>query len=325
MRKLWAAIFAVFCLAGAACAAGELNLLNPAPHWGATTRAGTTRIINAVPLNVSLKDFDLLAVRLRTSGPTVVELYWAPARDKFSRLRNYPFYADGRGQENFINLAAYTRDGAATLNHFLLAVQGTVEITELKLVKSNLWQKTAAGWQEFFGPLSRLADGMEYIIIRSPRLFGRSFIWLVNCLLFLLLPAVLLLRGRRDLRRVFLILLLAAWGLLELNSLRNNWLTAQRDARYLGRPLEVKRAMMNEGDFYAFLKFAERELPAGATFDTLLAGFDYSFRAAYYLYPKNYEAGGRYLLVYDRPFDRQHFGRYKLWKTFRPGAAIYKS
>ncbi len=324
MRQLGAAIFAVFCLAGAVLAASELNLAGPAPHWAAAVRAGSTRFINTAPLNVSLKDFALLAVSVRTSSSGVAELYWAPARDKFSPLRNYPFYVDGRGRENLINLAAYTRDGETTVNHFFIVVPGSAEIAGLKLVKGGPWQLAAAGWQEFFGPLSRTADGLEFLVIRSPRLFGRPFLSLLNALLFACLLIVLLLRGKWDLRRAFLVLLLAGWGLVELNSLRNNWLAVQRDARYLGRPLEVKQAMMNEGDFYAFLKFAERELPAGSVFDVATSHLDYNFRAAYYLYPDKYLAGGPYLLVYDLPLDKKTLGRYRLWKVFRPGAALCK-
>ena len=195
----------------------------------------------------------------------------------------------------------------------------------MELVKSGLWQKAAAGWQEFFGPLSRTQDGMEFLIIRSPRLFGRTFATYLNLFLIIFLLVVLALLKKTDLRRVFLVALLVCWALAELNSLRNTFLSAQREAHFLGQPLETKRALMNGGDYYAFLKFADRALPPGSTFAVSTAGLYYDSRAAYYLYPKSLKTGGRYLLVYDLPFDKKNFRQYKLWKTFRPGVAIYKS
>lgn len=311
MLKACAVFSALLLFSGVALAASEIKL--------------STRIVNSIPLNADLKDCDLLAIRVKAAKPGVAELFWAPSRNSFSFRRNYPVYVNDQAKPNLVNLAAYTRDGMTTVNHLLLIAEGPAEITEIKFIRGGLWQKMAAGWQEFFGPLSRTQDGMEYIIIRSPRLFGRPFLSLVNALLFVLLLVVLLLRKKKDLRRAFLAALLVCWGLVELNSLRNNWLAVRRDARYLGQPLEVKRAMINEGDFYAFLKFAERELPVPSSFDVLTYGLDHNFRAAYYLYPRSYGAGGRYLLVYDRPFDKLALKQYKLWKLFRPGAAIYKS
>ena len=324
MRKPCAVFLAILLFSGVCSAARELDLLRPELRWQTVRQAGQSRFVNAVPLNVTAHDYDLVAVRIRSAQAGVAELFWAPSRNSFSTGRNYPFYVNNGAEENLIDLAAYDHDGFP-INHLLLMAAGTAEITELKLIKGSPWQKAAAGWQEFFGPLSRTQDGMEFLVIRSPRLFGRTFAFWLNSFLFIFLLAVLALIKKKDLRRAFLVMLLVGWALAELNGLRNNFLAVQRDAHFLGRPLEVKRAMMNEGDLYAFLKFAERELPAGASFDVASSGPYYNDRAAYYLYPKTRATGGRYLLVYDLPFDQKAFPRYRLWKTFRPGAAIYRS
>jgi hypothetical protein len=323
MRKFWAVFLVIFALAGTALAAAEIDLLTPGPGWTSAVRGGF-QIVNAAALGISTQDYDLLSIKIRSTRSGLAELYWAPRRDQFSIYRNYPFYVADRYETNLINLAAYNRDGSV-INHFLLVSEGTLEISELKLIKSNPWQKVLAGWQEFFGPLSRTQDGMEYLVIRSPRLFGSSFMYLSNAFLLVLLLAVLLLRGKKDLRRAFLLILLTCWGLAELNSLRNNFLAVQRDVPYLGKTLETKRAIMNEGDFYAFIKFAGRELPPAASFEIATARPYYDYRAAYYLYPRDYLKGADYLLVYDGRLERRALKKYKLWKTFRPGAYIYKS
>lgn len=321
-------------------AANEINLLNPDLRWTASDantklifhdnylrsepgRDGS-KTVNSVPLGRSTKDYDMLLIKIRSTKSGLAELFWAPRRDQFSIFRNYPFYVDKDYKSNLINLAAYNRDGSR-LNHFLLMGNGTFEISEMKLIKSGLGEKAVAAWQEFFGPLSRTSDGMEFLIIRSPRVFGSTFVYLINFLLIIFLFLALIFRNKKDLSRVFLLTLLFFWGAAELNSLRNNFLAIRRDSGYLGKTLEEKRAMMNGGDFYSFLKFAERALPIQASFDVATYGPYYNYRAAYYLYPRIYENGAAFLLVYDAPFDRKAFPHYKLWKTFRPGAYIYKS
>ena len=325
MRKIWVVFAAIFLLTGAALAVNEINLLTPGAGWIAQRAGRGFKYINSTPLGVSTKDYDLLSIKIMTSRPGLAELYWAPRRDQFSIYRNYPFYVKDHYETNLINLAAYNRDGSV-INHLLLMSEGTLEIAELKLIKSDLRQKGLAGWQEFFGPLSRTQDGMEFVVIRSPRLFGSSFMYLSNAFLLVLLLAVLLLRGKIDLRRVFLLILLAGWGLAELNSLRNNLLVVRRDANFWGQSLEVKRARLNEGDFYAFIKFADRTLPPAAAFEVATDRPYYNHRAAYYLYPRDYHqvGGADYLLTYDKALDRRALKRYKLLGAFRPGAAVYK-
>jgi hypothetical protein len=339
MRKFWAVFLVILVLTGSSLAAVEINLLNSGLRWTSPDSkskltlqenyfkieagSGSFKAVNQTPIETTTSDHDMLAIRARSSKPGLVELFWAARRDQFSILRNYPFYVTNNFQTNLINLAAYSRDGSV-INHLLLMGPGTLEISEIKLVKSNLRQKALSGWQEFFGPLSRTQDGMEFLVIRSPRLFGLSYFYLLNLLLIVLLLIVLLFRGQKDLSRAFLLSLLVCWGIAELNGLRNNILSVQRDARYLGKTLEIKREMMNEDDLYAFIKFVDRQLPPAAAFDVSTTRGYYNFRIAYYLYPRDYSGNADFLLVYDGTIDHQIQKKYELWKTFRPGAYIYK-
>jgi hypothetical protein len=325
---------------GVSFAESEINLLNPSLHWNASNsqaklllhdnylraepKSGELKLINLTPLGLTTSDYDLLAIRIRSPQTGVAELFWAPRRDRFSIHRNYPFYVNNNYRTNLINLAAYNRDGSI-INHFLLRGTGTFEISEIKLIKGNLCEKSVAAWQEFFGPLSRTQDTFAFMLICSPRLFGKTFVYFINIFLAVFLLMALMARGKKDLSRVFLLALLVVWSLAELNTLRNNFIVVQRDSGYLGKTLEAKRALINGGDLYAFIKFADRALPAGAAFDVLTSGPSYNYRAAYYLYPRAYETGAAYLLVYDARFAQKTFKHYKLWKTFRQGAYIYKS
>ena len=181
-----------------------------------------------------------------------------------------------------------------------------------------------AGWQEFFGPLGREPDGFNFLVIRSPRLFGLPFLAYINWWLGLFLAAVILLRSRLDLRWPFLLIIFFLWIFLESSSLLNHWISFQRDRPFFGKSLEEKRELLNNKDFYPFLKFADREIPAGAPFDVLFAGMFNQDRAIYYLYPRPYLNNAPYLLVFDRRIGKDSLKKYKIWKRFRKGAYILK-
>lgn len=310
--------------------APALDLLNHDLDWRSPNRetriafknrhlsVGSERTSNGIynnhPLNINTRDHDLLIIKMTASKSGIGEVFWAAQDKRFSPLKNYPFYIQRSGTY-YLNLSAYNRDGS-TIGYLLLfpfSGPGRAEITEFKLVKGNLLEKAMAAWQEFFGPLGREPDGFNFLVIRSPRLFGRPFLLYVNILLGAALIIALFLRRRRE----FLFLLLACWLLVELSSLLNNWLAFQKSWPFYGQSLEEKHIMLNTKDFYPFLKFADEKLPPGADFDISAAGMDNDFRAQYYLYPRRLKKDAPFLLV----FDRKTSGL-KPWKTFRAGAFI---
>jgi len=337
-------IISALLLAGVSLA-GEINLLDPAWGWrspnpgvkiefsaAGLTVSGTltsTGIVNRRPLNFSTRDFDLLAIKMKTSKEGMGELSWASDKTPFSFRNSYPFYLRRPGAYHtyYVNLAAYDRDRSkiTLLLLFPFSGPGAAEIAELKLVKGSLYEKIFAGWQEFFGPNGREQDFFNFLVVRSPRLFGRTLNYYVNFFLALFLAVVVILRKRWDLSRVFLLTLLAAWAAVELNYLGENLAAVRRQARFLGKSLEEKRALVNPGDFYAFLKFADSQLPAGAAFDIRAAGLYNGRNANYYLYPKRFKAGAPYLLIYDVKPDQKTRRGYRPWQIFRPGAYILKS
>jgi hypothetical protein len=285
-------------------------------------------IYNLRPIGASPGDQKLLRIELKTSVAGRVELFWAARGKQFSPLKNYPFYIKkaGKFHSYYINISDYNRD-RKNIDYVLLSFNpgpGRAEIKAFKLIPGSLWEKTIAGWQELFGPLGREPDGFNFLVIRSPRLFGSPFLFYVNWLLGVLLVFVILLRSRIDLRRSFFIALLSLWGLLEFNYLFSNWISFRKDLPFWGKSLEEKRSMVNSGDFYSFAKFAEKELPAGSAFDIRASGLNNKTRAIYYLYPRECTTEAAYLLVYDRKLGDLSPHKYRLWKEFRPGAYIYK-
>jgi hypothetical protein len=344
-KQLWLLGLAFFLTICPSLAQAELNLLDPALNWrspdpqttlrwsekGLTARnnKATIRLINLRPFRLSTAAYPLLKIKLRTNIDGLAYLFWAKAGDKLIPDRNYPFYVRGARtpQTYYLNLAAYDRE-RSPLGHFYFFPRlgsAEVELTELTALRGNIWQKTLAGWQEFWGPLSRTPDGFDFLVIRSPRLNGRPFIWELNLLLLGLLAIVLALGRKRELWRLFLLFLLILWALVEVNSLRGNWLSVKNDWPFLGKSLDEKRALLNNGDFYAFIKYADRELPPAASFGLATTSLYNRDRAAYYLYPRLELTAPPYLLVFERQLSRATALKYRPWKTFRPGAYILKA
>ncbi|MBI5078641.1 hypothetical protein HZB08_01280, partial [Candidatus Saganbacteria bacterium] len=173
-------------------------------------------------------------------------------------------------------------------------------------------------------PRGREPDGFNFLVIRSPRLFGRPFLSYLNAFLIVILAGVVLLRSRINLRRPLLFILLSLWVTLELSSLINNWISFQRDRRFWGKSPEEKRIMINPKDFYPFLKFADQQLPPKADLDISASGLYARSYADYYLYPRILKSGAPYFLVFDLKPSPPLLKKYAPWKKFREGAYILK-
>ena len=340
--KILSAAFFICVLVGVACARDEINLLDSSHLWGSPASktkikftasqlfivadSSAPGIYNRVALGISTADYDLLMIKMKTSAGGIGEVSWTAKESRFSPFKNYPFYLrpPGRYYTYYLNLAGYNlkRQKIDHLLFFPMPGPGTAEIKEFKLIRGTPWEKALAGWQEFFGPRGREPDGFNFLVIRSPRLFGKPFLLYINLALFSFLLIVFLLQSKLNLRLPFIAALFACWLLLEASTLLNQGIALQRDRRFLGKTLEEKRALINTKDFYPFLKFADRELSAGAGYSIKVSGFENDKRTAYYLHPRAYSSA--YLLIFDAKIDKVLLKRYSVWKKFREGAYILK-
>jgi hypothetical protein len=291
MRLLATIFLSLFC-AGLAYGA-EIDLLSPAYNWRSpnkdtkiiwndgkltiTSTRSAGGLYNAAPLDD--QKYRLLIIKIKGSRGGLGEVSWTTGQERFSFFKNHSFYLRdglhyivvGREKESLDHLLLFTGSGP-----------GTTEISELRLVEGTPFELGLAGWQEFWGPVGREPDGINWLVIRSPRLFGQPFVFYLNALLALGLLYALL-TGRR---RRFLFLLLAAWLVLEASSLVSNWIALERNAKYFGQPLEQKHIMINTPGFYRFLLAAEKQLPPGASFQFKTPVIYDDCRANYYLYPR---------------------------------------
>ena len=92
----------------------------------------------------------------------------------------------------------------------------------------------------------------------------------------------------------------------------------------LSRDAAGKRSWAYGDKLYEFLKFCEKSLPPGASYD--LTGIEYLSidyrRAIYYLYPHFKEDKAEYVLVFDKPGYKQD--GYVLFKELDPSRFILK-
>jgi hypothetical protein len=314
--------FLILFVLAAAAAGAQLDLLRSDFGWRSTLNP--PRLVNTKPLRLSTREYPILIIESKQAGGKLGEVAWRAGDEPFSFRNSRPFPLQGGNKtaRYLLNLSVYNRSGKNIdqLVVFPAGSAGTAEIISLTASSGSLPELVTAAWQEFWGPPGHEPDPFDFMVIRSPRLFGRPF----NLYLNLFLALFLLYAWRSGKRREFFGVLLAVWLLLEANSLRNNWLAVRADAKYLGKTLEQKRALINVPDYYPFLMFADKVLPPGAGFMIVTPVLYGGALANYYLYPRPYEENAPYLLLFRQPLSQELKDKYFVWKTYQRGACILK-
>lgn len=282
-------------------------------------------LYNNIPFNFSTNKHDLVIIEMKTSRSSIGEISWLVDNKGFSKERSLLFFTSkpGKFHTYYIDLKSYA--GSKVIKKLLLfplAGPGTTEIRTFKAVNASFPQKIIAGWQEFWGPQGRTPSGKDFLVIEPVRLFNRSIFYYLNWLIALAI-VISLVRRQPKLAIGFI---LALWCLLEASSAVNNWHYFQKDRKFWGKSLEEKRTIQNVRDFYGFIKFAKKKMPADSTF-TLITDPKYPFsvrRASYYLYPRQWSKHGSYLLLFDKLPNKNIAKDHVLIGKFREGAYIFK-
>jgi putative flippase GtrA len=313
---------------------------------------GFAGVYNQKMAAARLEDNSLLVFEMKTSSGGIGALFWANYLDQqFMPQRSYQFYLGkpNSWQRYYIDLGSHEKD--LTRIDFVLinplAGSGEAEVRDIKIIKGTVTDKLIAGWQEFLGVKGREVVGYTINTMPSVRLFGREIFiyiyWLVGLLAVALLAVELWPLWRRPekkktkgkekskfepafnraLKKLF-IFVIAVWFVLELSSLYTDWLNLRNDLPLFGQELEQKRAMVNTGDFYPFIRFCEEKLPAGAAYDMRIPAMYNDVKAIYYLYPHENTTEADYLVVYDKEVEPDVRRVYEPFAVFRPNAFIMK-
>ena len=326
-----------------------------------TSGRGAAGIFNQKMAAALLAENDLLIFEMKTTAGGIGTVFWSNYLDqRFMPQRSYQFYL---GKPNawkryYIDLASHEKE-LTRIDHLLFnpfTGSGEAEVRDIKIVKGTVTGKLLAGWQEFLGVRGREVVGYTINTMPSGMLFGREIFfyiyWLVGLLSVILLAVELWPAWRqpaektkakgkdkkavaapfwskygtafnRAVKKIF-VCVVVLWAALEFSSLYTDWLNLRNDLPLIGKDLEQKRAMVNTGDFYPFIRFCEEKLPAGAAYDTSIPPVYNDIKAVYYLYPHENVKGADYLIVYDQEISPEARRAYAPFAVFRPNALIMK-
>jgi len=313
-------------------------------HLNLQSQGNFSGVYNQRLLSLILEETDLLSFEMKTSVKGEGNVFFSTYnQSKFDQNRKLTFYLGrpNRWKTYYFNLAPYKEDWGRVdyllLNPF--TGQGTAQIRSLRVVKGNIYQKFLAAVQEFLGPQGRKIVGYTINTMQNPVLFGKNIFYYLYGMLGLVFLIILAgetkiwlaAKKKAPFQEIFLrigknmfIAVLILWLLLEMSSWYTNWLNLQDDLPLLGKSLDEKRAMVNTGDFYAFIKFCEDQIPNQATFDIRIPPLYNDIKANYYLLPRFRQKDGEYMVVYDKPVEDEVWHNYEMQAKFRDGAFILR-
>ncbi|MFA5839263.1 MAG: hypothetical protein WC890_01240 [Candidatus Margulisiibacteriota bacterium] len=289
-------------------------------------------------INADSAELNTLIISLSAKENGTARIFWVNNYDpQFNQIKSLWFKIKKGDHTYSFNIASQNQGWIGWTKGFILFPEmdpAAISLPQAKLVSGNLLTNIQSGWQEFFGPYGRNIVGYTINTMPSPTLFGRSIYvyiyWLIglSLLLFFANYFILLIKAKKKkpaygaLIKKLLLVITCFWLILEASTLISNWNNLQSDLPLIGKDIETKRAMVNQGDFYAFIQFCEQKLPVAVSFDHRFGKIYDDIKAVYYLYPHEYQKGAEYLLVYDAPAEKEINLYYQPFAKMRENAYI---
>ncbi len=297
--------------------------------------------VGAPELNIDAEEFTTIVLRMKSNKSGTARLFWATSFDpKMNEPKSVWFFIDKSNDFKVytFNLRQQNPYWVGFVGQLLILPENGpegIEIESAKAVPGSFFGNISAGWREFWGPRGRFVVGSTINTIQPSTLFGRPIYVYIYWLLGLIAAGYFSyktyqwygLKKKPSLETVWLdtgkrvfMAVIVFWGLLEGNSLFNNWLAFKDDLKYFGKSYRDKLVLANTGDFYPFIEFCQANLPADAEFDFRIQPIYGDIKTKYYLYPRKFRKEAEYLIVYDA----DSAGGYAPWKTFRDKAYILR-
>jgi hypothetical protein len=217
-----------------------------------------------------------------------------------------------------------------------------IKIKSAALAKSNLLTNIASGWQEFWGPRGRTVIGSTVNNIQTSVIFGKPATLYVYAIIILTTSMIFIYfyiqskNLKRSWQKCGALVLSTAfifWALLETSAFINQYNQLKQDFKiYDFKTLEEKRALAVGADFYDFLIFCQKVIPAKAKARALFSGSNaayYEHRSKSILYPIDlYSEPPEYIIVYQHEKDMHtlinEHKNYTLFKTYKKNAYILR-
>lgn len=301
--------------------------------------------VGAPEMNIDAEEFTTVVLRMKSNKSSTARLFWATNFDpKMNEPKSILFFLDRSNdfKEYTFNLRQQNPYWAGFVGQLLIFPENGpegIEIESAKAVPGNLMTNIKSGWREFWGPRGRLVIGSTINTIQSSNLFGRPIYVYVYWIIGLIALGYFAWKTYNwsslkkkpsfestvlNAGKIAFFTVIVFWGLLEISSLFNDWIDVKSHFKFVGKSYEEKLIMVNTGDFYPFIQFCEKNIPAGAGFDMRIPPVYNDIKTVYYLFPRKYQKGAEYAVVYDMKPETALFKDYSVFKTFREGAFILK-
>jgi hypothetical protein len=270
-------------------------------------------------LSFQPEDNRYLKIRFKSSSPRYLQVLWETldVPGEIARL-SVPPSPDGNFRTRWIDLSQ-SRRWKGEIPRLALVFSGQpgwIEIDSIEIGPFDFGQYLSDQWSEFVMPRGLTLGTINYLV--SPSLFNRPFIVWLNIIagIAILGGGIAYLRARREEKARAVVrlgvALLIVWIVYDARETWTQFRTAEDIYRSYVAPPPEKKTFPPLGDFYRFVDFCRKYVPAEAVFKLLPEPFwPFDCRLKYFLLPSWVETettaayfSGRlpkYRIVYQSP------------------------
>jgi len=278
-------------------------------------------------VNIDAEEFDTIIFKIKSNKSGTARLFWASTYDpRMNEPKSLWFFIDKSSdyKEYVFNVKSQNPYWMGFTGQILIYSDNGpegVEIKSAKAVTGNLLTNLKSGWREFWGPRGRVVIGSTINVIPSSSIFGSSinvYIYWLTGIFFLAVFAWK--RSFYAAGRWAIYFALAAWLLLGINA-NLNYFNIFKDnfSKYFGKTIEEKRAVAYGVNYYNFLEFVRKSLPAEPVKLSIISSlYAPDLQARIFLIPHILadptDKSLQYLLIYhpspDQKYDKKSFSLY---------------
>lgn len=324
MQRFIVVLTFFFALITSAFALDQINISFSQPP-------NTPYFVGNPEMNIDAEEFTTVVVKIKAEKSGTSRLFFASSYDPQMNVpKSLEFILNKGTKEYVFNVKAQNPNWIGFIGQFLIYPENGpdgIRVESAQALPGNIITGIKSGWREFF--MFEVPQLRTVNFIYGPKINGRS----VNFYIYLLIIAfsVIAVAFKIGVKKIIIVCLFF-WVALDLRILIDQARTVRLDVQtFYGKSLEEKRAAATLGDFYSFLKFADKNLPKGTGFNLLHpSGYYYLEKANYYLYPTHYEPESEYIIVYNpnKTLEVQVNSYlkkgYKVFATYKEGEFILK-
>ena len=309
-------------------------------------------LIGTPSQNINSDEYSTIILKIKSQKDTTARLLWGSSYyPQISEQTSILFSINSSTDYKtyYLNIRSRNPNWIGYVSQIIIFPESGLEgfnVTSANASTGGFYSTLMSGIQEFLGPQGRAIIGSTINTMQSPMIFGTSIFVYIYWIIGFSLAGILLFETNIWLskkkrpnyydvilnifRKTFYFIAIF-WVLLAFSDLYSNWQEIKKDMIYYGKTQNArlpnwqeKLKIANTGDFYPFIQFCQKELDPNSYFDFRIPPVYNDIKAIYYLYPRQYQKGSDYIVVYDAQPESAIFDKYVVWKKFRDGAYILK-